>query len=134
MCSTPLRKDVSDLRTIQELYDEIMANGDLKARFIEAAKAGKQEAFLKEQGCEATMEEVAAFLKAKGREDAPLSLDQMENTAGGACNGITGVETVLSVFGVAGLLCAGLAIASAAGANGKHVGQQNDEEGRLCNK
>ena len=119
------------MKTIQELYDEVMANGDLKAQFIEAVQAGKQEAFLKEHGCEATMEEVTAFLEAKSQEDAPLSLDDLENAAGGACNKKTGKEVALSIFGIAGLFCAVKAIASAAGG---HVGQQNDEESRLCNK
>ena len=60
------------MKTIQELYDEIMANKELKTQFIEAANAGKQEAFLKEQGCEATAEQVAAFLKEKSEEYAPV--------------------------------------------------------------
>ena len=33
------------MKTIQELYNEIMGSQELKAQFIEAAKAGKQEAF-----------------------------------------------------------------------------------------
>ena len=31
------------MKTIQELYNEVMANEELKAQFIEAAKAGRQE-------------------------------------------------------------------------------------------
>ena len=73
------------MKTIQALYDEIMASHELKEKFIEAAKAGKQEAFLKEHGCDATLEEVAAFLKEKGEQDAPLSLNELENSAGGGC-------------------------------------------------
>ena len=73
------------MKTIQELYNEVMENQELKEKFIEAAKAGKQEAFLKEHGCDATLEEVAAFLKEKGEQDAPLSLNELENSAGGGC-------------------------------------------------
>jgi hypothetical protein len=73
------------MKTIQELYNEIMANKELKEQFIEAAKAGKQEEFLKAHGCEATLEEVKAFLEAKQNEDAPLSFDELENAAGGGC-------------------------------------------------
>ena len=75
------------MKTIQELYSEIMASKELKEQFIEAAKAGKQEEFLKAHGCEATMEEVQAFLEAKQNEDAPLSFDELENAAGGGCEG-----------------------------------------------
>ena len=71
------------MKTIQELYSEIMGSQELKAQFIEAAKAGKQEEFLKAHGCDATLEEVKAFLEAKQSEDAPLSFDELENAAGG---------------------------------------------------
>ena len=80
------------MKTIQELYSEVMESQELKEQFIEAAKAGKQEAFLKEHGCEATLEEVKAFLEAKQQEDAPLSVDEMENAAGGSCNDQTVFE------------------------------------------
>ena len=73
------------MKTIQELYIEVMADQELKEKFIEAANAGKTEEFLKEHGCEATMEELNAFLKAKAEEDAPLSMDELDNAAGGDC-------------------------------------------------
>ena len=73
------------MKSIQELYSEVMGSQELKEQFIEAAKAGKQEEFLKAHGCEATMEEVQAFLEAKQNEDAPLSFDELENAAGGGC-------------------------------------------------
>ena len=34
------------MKTIQELYNEVMNSQELKAKFIEAANAGKQEEFL----------------------------------------------------------------------------------------
>jgi len=116
------------MKTIQELYNEIMASQELKAQFIEAAKAGKQEEFLKAHGCEATLEEVRAFLEAKQSEDAPLSFDDLENAAGGACD--TKEETYLSVFTL-GLGCAAKAITSA---RIGHVGMREGDEGRLCNR
>ena len=116
------------MKTMQELYNEIMANKELKAQFIEAANAGKQEEFLKAHGCEATLEEVKAFLEAKQKEDAPLSVDEMENAAGGGCN--TDDETALSICTV-GLGCAAKAIVSA---QLGHVGMREGDEGRLCNR
>ena len=117
------------MKTIQELYTEVMENQELKAQFIEAANAGKQEAFLKEHGCEATLEEVKAFLEAKQKEDAPLSVNELENAAGGCSPEMEGIASMAS----AGLACAAWAIASAAMKN-HHVGQNNESEGRLCNK
>lgn len=124
------------MKTIQELYTEVMENAELKAAIIEAAKAEKLEAFLKEHGCEATADEVAEFLKAKTEEDAPLSMDELENSAGGKCNEQTGGEVALSIF-TGGIGCAIAATVSAglARENGTHhVGQQTKQEGRLCER
>ena len=117
------------MKTIQELYSEIMASQELKAQFIEAANTGKQEEFLKAHGCEATLQEVQAFLEAKQSEDAPLSFDELENAAGG-CSEET--EIGLSI-GTLGLACVGMALQSAV-ANTRHVGMREGDEGRLCTK
>ena len=115
------------MKTMLELYNEIMESQELKDQFIEAAKAGKQGAFLKEHGCEATLEEVQAFLEAKTKEDAPLSIDELENTAGGSS---VACETIASVF-TAGLGCAFAAIKSAARG---YVGKRQEGDGNLCNR
>ena len=120
------------MKTVRELYDEIMASQELKAKFIEAAKAGKQETFLKEHGCEATLEEVKAFLEAKAKEDAPLSLDEMENAAGGTCNEKTAGEAVLSIFTVS-LGCTIVGIVSQA-TGVQYLEGNNGDKGRLCEK
>ena len=123
------------MKTIQELYSEIMASEELKDQFIEAAKAGKQEEFLKAHGCGATLEEVKAFLEAKQSEDAPLSVDELESAAGGACNDNTAKETALSVctFGVG---CAGLLIKSATDGDPYRFMRSNvpnkETGGRIC--
>ena len=117
------------MKTIQELYNEVMSSQELKAQFIEAANAGKPEEFLKANGCEATLQEVQAFLEAKAKEDAPLSFDEMENAAGGNCNSRVEQETKLSVFTL-GLGCAAKAISSAIYG---HVGARNEHEGNICN-
>ena len=123
------------MKTMQELYDEVMASQELKAQFVEAVMAGKQEVFLKEHGCGATMEEVAAFLKTKVQGDTPLSVNELKDSAGGPCNDATFEETLLSVFAIVGFGCAIKAAASASDipTDKGHVGQWNDKEGRLCN-
>ena len=118
------------MKTIQELYNEIMASKELKAQFIDAAKAGKQEEFLKEHGCEATLEDVKAFLEANQKEDAPLSVDELENAAGGTCNQTTILEGMASVI-TAGTVC-GVMAAISAGVG--RVGQEKDDEGCLCHE
>ena len=118
------------MKSIQELYSEVMGSQELKSQFIDAAKAGKLEEFLKAHGCEATLEEVKAFLEAKAKEDAPLSMDELDNAAGGNC--ATTQETIFSVVSV-GIVCAAYAIASAARED-SHLGQRNENEGRICNR
>ena len=65
---------------------------------------------------------MAAFLKEKANEDSPLSTDELENAAGGACNKETGNEVGMSIasFGVA---CWAFAIISA---KNNSVGQENE--------
>ena len=46
------------MKTLQELYKEIGASDELKAAFAEAAKSGKAVDFLREKGCETTVEEL----------------------------------------------------------------------------
>ena len=120
------------MKNIQELYSEIMNNEELKAQFIEAAKAGKQEAFLKEQDCEATLEEVQAFLEAKQNQDAPLSFDELENAAGGDCyDDMSGTEKDLLISFVGfGAACAVTAMVSHA--NGE-VGAGTEKRSNICN-
>lgn len=74
------------MKTIQELYSEIMANDEMKKAFVEAMKAGKLEDFLKEHGCEATEEEVKEFVETKAASDAPIELsdDELKHVAAGS--------------------------------------------------
>ena len=115
------------MKTLQELYNAIMGSDELKKAFAEAAKDGKVADFLKANGCEATAEEVKAFIQEKASQ--PLSDEELDNAAGGACNDKTGGEVVASIA-TAGLGCLATAIMSAAiGYNG----QEGQYDGRICN-
>ncbi len=99
--------------SLQELYDKVMASDELKKSFAEAAQdKGKLEAWLKENGSDATIEQLGDFLKAK-QTSGEVSDDELESVAGGSSSlGVT-FDTVFSV-GTFGMGCAGLAIASEA--------------------
>lgn len=73
------------MKTIQELYSEIMANDEQKKAFVEAMKAGELGDFLKAHDCEATEGEVKEFIETKAAEDAPIELseNELEHVAGG---------------------------------------------------
>ena len=117
------------MKTLQELYNEVIQSDELKKEFLEAGKNGKAEEFIKAHGCNATLDEIKAFLEEQTKADKNLSADELENVAGGACNDETSLE-VLGSISTLGFWCASYAINSAV--NG-HVGQENDDEGRLCN-
>ena len=73
------------MKTVQELYSEIIASNELKKAFVEAMKANKLEDFLKEHDCEATEEEIEEFIQTKASEDTPIELsdEELKRVAGG---------------------------------------------------
>ena len=97
------------MKTLQELYSEIIASDELKAAFAEAAKSGKALDFLKDHGCEATEEELKAFLSAKNSGE--ISDEELDNVAGG-CDEDPGPAIALSIVSV-GIVCVKIAIDTA---------------------
>ena len=77
------------------------------ARWAAKTPEGHTE-WVKAQGCEATAEEMGAFLKEKQAKTGELSDDELESAAGGGCNA---GEVALSVYSA--LMCAVDAIVSA---------------------
>ena len=73
------------MKTVQELYNEILASDELKKALVEAMKADKLEDFLKLHDCEATAEEVQEFVEMKAAKDVPIELSEgeLEHVAGG---------------------------------------------------
>ena len=54
------------MKTLQELYDEVITSEELKKEFIETqGKDAAVQAFLKKYGCEAKTEEVMSFIREK---------------------------------------------------------------------
>lgn len=97
------------MKTLETLYQEVLASDELKKGLAEAAKAPEGlEAWICAQGCEATAEEIGAFLKEKRAKTGELSDDELESAAGGGCNA---GEVALSVYSA--LVCAVDAIVSA---------------------
>ena len=130
------------MKTLNELYTEVLADDELKRAIARATKENRLVEFVKEQGVDTTADEIKAFLEAKSNEEKELSAEELENAAGGACNRTTGVETVISVF-TGGLACAPVAAISAfvnpkgndphSAHNYSYAGQVKETDGRLCN-
>ena len=117
------------MKTLQELYNEVIASDELKKEFLEVGKNGKAEEFIKAHGCDATLDEIKVFLENLTKEDKALSADELENVAGGTCNDETRKEVGISIFS-GGIVCATKALESCFdGSNG----QENENDGRICN-
>ena len=78
------------MKTIEELYKAILADNDLKAKCAEAIKGGKLDEFLKAQGCDATAEDVKAFLESKKE----VSFEELDAVSGGGCDYFEPMELV----------------------------------------
>ena len=110
------------MKTLQELYNELLESEELKKALAEVINGDKVEDFLKAHGCEAGKEELIAFAKEQQAKLGELSDDALDGVAGGA----NGIEALLSVltFGVG---CAAVAVASAA-----RDGNKSDDGRLLC--
>ena len=71
-------------KTIQEVYGEVVKNKDMMKEFIAANNDGKIAEFAKKYDCDATAEEINAFLTGKLDEGKELSVDELEQVAGGS--------------------------------------------------
>ena len=71
------------MKTIQELYSEVLKSEELKKAFFEAVQGKTVEDFLKKNGCEASIEDVAAFLKEQQTKTGELSDGDLTDVAGG---------------------------------------------------
>ena len=74
------------MKTLETLYQEVLASDELKKGLAEAAKTPEGlKAWICAQGCEATLEQVQAFRKEKQEKTGELTDDELESAAGGGC-------------------------------------------------
>ena len=71
------------MKTMEELFQEILGSDELKGAFAQAVREGRMEEFLKENGCEASPEEVKAFLQEKQAKEGELSEAELDAVSGG---------------------------------------------------
>ena len=91
------------MKSLQELYDEILASDELKQEFAEAAKSEETiAAFLKDHACDASVSDLAAFLKEQLADKKELSEGEMEQVAGGDNVAVMIIKSILAI-----LICAG---------------------------
>ena len=71
------------MKTMEELFQEVLGSDGLKGAFAQAVSEGRMEEFLKEHGCEASPEEVKAFLQEKQAKEGELSEAELDVVSGG---------------------------------------------------
>ena len=101
------------MKTLQDLYKEVIASEELKKEFMEAAQDEKEgrkkvEEFLKKNGCDATFEDLKKFFEEKSKDE--LGEEELEAVAGGKASGAQ--YAAVSIFGM-GAGCAVLGIVDA---------------------
>ena len=74
------------MKSLQELYNEIIASEEMKAEFLECGKTKEDTAeFLKKYDCTASVDELTVFLKEKmTAKTEELSEEELKQLAGGA--------------------------------------------------
>ena len=72
------------MKTLQELYTEIISSEELKKAFADAADENKMVEFAKGHGVETTIEDIMAFLESKKQSDTELSPEDLQDAAGGS--------------------------------------------------
>ena len=70
-------------KSLQDLYDEVVANESLVKEFLKTEKEGKIVEFAKNHGCSATAEEIKNFVESKIPSGGELSLEELDAVAGG---------------------------------------------------
>ena len=74
------------MKTLKELYGEVMASGSLKKEYFAAASDGKIDEFLSSHGCDATEKELNDLLSnPKELPQGELCDDELDSVAGGTC-------------------------------------------------
>lgn len=71
------------MKTIEALYQEVLVDNEMKKAFVKATQEDSLEAFLKENGCDATADEVQAFLAEETRKEGELADAELGAVSGG---------------------------------------------------
>ena len=72
------------MKTLQELYTEVMDSDALKTEFLALTTPEEIVAFAEKNGCIATVEEIRTFLEEKSAAAGELSDEKLAMVAGGA--------------------------------------------------
>ena len=109
------------MKTLQELYTEVMDSDALKTEFLALTAPEQVVAFAEKNGCTATLQEIKAFFEEQAAATGELTDAELAQVAGGKSDSIEEEEVSIYSLGVG---CAIRAIISAIGYQGR--------KGALC--
>ena len=67
-----------ETKTLQQVFDEALADKEMKSKLLKAIKEKTLVDFMTEHGCDATMDEAVEFGKAKlAAGEIPLSVEEI---------------------------------------------------------
>ena len=115
------------MKTLQELYTEVIASDALKAEFLALKTPEDIVAFAAKHGCEATLDDIKAFFQEKQNAEGELSEDDLEQVAGGKTAWKCAVDVVGMALG-SPYICAGKLAVSLY----QKIAKDIDFEGLLC--
>ena len=118
------------MKTLDELYTEVMNSEELKNEFLTLKAPEDVVAFAAKHGCTATLDEIKAFFEEKAQAAGELSEDDLAQVAGGKSAHLT--EGILSAATL-GIMCGLLVVASTLGDGGRS-GTAIKGKGMLCAK
>lgn len=72
------------MKTLQELYNEVMNSDVLKTEFLTLTTPEQVVAFAEKNGCPATLEEIKSFFEEQSAAAGELSDEKLAMVAGGA--------------------------------------------------
>ena len=72
------------MKTLQELYTEVMNSDALKTEFLTLTTPEQVVAFAEKNGCPATLEEIKSFFEEQSAAAGELSDEKLAMVAGGA--------------------------------------------------
>ena len=114
------------MKTLNELYTEVIASDALKAEFLALKTPEEIVAFAKKNGCDATLDDIKAFFEEKQKAAGELSEVALEQVAGGKS---ANFDEAMMSFLTLGTFCLMEAVKSAT--NGK-IGTAIEGKGMLC--
>ena len=114
------------MKTLKELYTEVMNSEELKNEFLTLKTPEDIVAFAAKHGCTAALDEIKTFFEEKAKATGELSDDELAQVAGG--KGVDWGEAVISCTS-GGVVCLVMTLASAAFGR---CGTAIKGEGMLC--